>query len=368
MTVSLSIQKRSRMVGIDLFRGLAIYAVVILHTDEGVKVLPPAWSWITDFALFAVPFFLATAFYLAIHKLYLYQSPYPLRSRLIRLLIPYGCWSVFYLLYKTAKYTFAGEPTRIADLFGDPLSLICFGGAAFHLYFISLLVAGTFLIKFSEFLIKNKVGLKHLGYITLTSLLLYELVLVVGNNLQGDVNVTFQPLQSIVFSLSNSNPLLRWFQVELSWLFRCLPYVMVAMLLAHPSVQKPFLQLTDQYSILWLFIFFICNAFGALILPESLYEVARGYTALVAAIALSNSLKYHPLIGHIGLCSFGIYLVHLFFVEVFHSFAVRIYPDYVDHIHTSTLVAVSIFIFLISWATTAMLIKHKRTSRILFGA
>ena len=367
MMASSNIQKKPRMLGIDLFRGLAIYAVVILHADEGVKVMPPTWSWITDFALFAVPFFLATAFYLAIKKLYLYKSSYPLGLRLIRLLIPYGCWSLFYLLYKAAKYTVAGELTRTVELFRDPLSLIFLGGAAFHLYFIPLLIAGTFLIKFSEFLIRYKVGLKHLGLITLISLLLYEVILVVGNHLQGHVPVNLQPLQSIVYSLSNSNPLLQWFQVELSWLIRCFPYVMLAMLLAHPSTQKTLSRLISKYSLLWLLVFFICNAFGTFILPESLYELARGYTALLAAISISSYLKANNFIANLGICSFGIYLVHLFFVEIFQSIAVRIDANYINQINTIQLVAISSSIFAISWITTILLMKHKNLSRFLFG-
>ena len=62
--------KQPRSVGIDLLRGLAIYSVVILHADQGVRVLPESWAMIRQASTFAVPFFLATSFFLAANKLY----------------------------------------------------------------------------------------------------------------------------------------------------------------------------------------------------------------------------------------------------------------------------------------------------------
>lgn len=357
---------QKRLVGIDLFRGLAIYAVVILHTDEGISVLPPVWSWITDFSLFAVPFFLATAFYLAIDKLYRSQSPYPIRSRLVRLLIPYAFWTVFYLLYKVLKWTAAGESSQLFGLFQDPLSLFFFGGAAFHLYFLPLLFTGTLLLKFSEFLIRRKVTLRELAIMGLASLLIYE-ILLLSSNIPNSSNILFQPLLMSILSVGSSNPILRWVSVEFSYLLRCLPYVLLGMLLLHPNARKFCLKLTTGHPALWLLIFFICNAFGSLLLPQSVYEIARGYTALLAAIALSNHLKDYDLIRNLGLCSFGIYLVHLIFIEIFQSIAVRIYPNYTDHINSATLIVISMVILLISWGVALLLMQRKNLSRLMFG-
>ena len=82
-------KRQQRLIGIDLFRGLAVLAVAILHVVEGGSIDSiSGWRQITDFALFAVPFFLALSFYLAIEKLYLSPQPYPLGARLTRLLVP----------------------------------------------------------------------------------------------------------------------------------------------------------------------------------------------------------------------------------------------------------------------------------------
>ncbi len=359
-------KRQQRLFGIDLFRGLAIYAVVIQHTDQGILVQPLVWSWIKDFARFAVPFFLATAFYLAIDKLYRSQSPYLLPSRLTRLLIPYSVWTFFYLLYKALKWTVAGESSKILGLFQDPLSLFFFGGAAFHLYFLPLLVTGTLLLKFSEFLIQRQVSWRELAIAGLSSVLIYEILLVSNYDPNG-FNIPFQPLLATAFPSSDYNPIARWVLVELAYTLRCLPYILVGMLLLHPDARNCCLKLTDRYPFLWLLLFFICNAFGSLVLPQAVYEIARGYTALLAAIALSNYLKDYAPIGNLALCSFGIYLGHLFFVEIFQSVAVRVDPDYMYHINTATLIAISIIILLISWGTTLLLMRYKNLSRVMFG-
>jgi peptidoglycan/LPS O-acetylase OafA/YrhL len=358
--------KQPRLIGIDLFRGLAIYAVVIVHTDEGITVLPPVWAWITNFSLFAVPFFLATSFYLSINKLYLSRGTYPLRSRLIRLLLPYGFWTALYLLYKVARYAAAREPSKLLNLFNDPLSLFFFGGAAFHLYFLPLLITGTFLLKFSEILIKREVPLKGLALIGIVCILIYELLLVSGSY-PNNSSIPFQMPLASVFPAINSNPLLRWMLVELSYILRCLPYVLVGMCLFHPNTGNFWLKLPVRYALVPLFMFFICNVFGSHFLPQSVHEITRGYTALVAAIALSNCLKDRAIIRNIGLCSFGIYLIHLFFVEVFQSIAVHVYPDYFYYISTASLIVISITILLVSWVATILLMKRKSLSWIMFG-
>jgi peptidoglycan/LPS O-acetylase OafA/YrhL len=368
MKANLGSSQKPRMIGIDLFRGFAIYAVVVLHIDEGVNTLPNDWNWITDFALFAVPFFLATAFYFAIGRLYHTQKPYPLYSRLLRLIIPYSCWSILYLAYRFSKYTITGESTKIMDLFSDPISIIFFGGAAFHLYFIPLLISGTFLIKGAEFLIKRNVRLKHLLYVALISLVLYEVVLAIEGSLQGNDSLATQPIQLIALTLDQYSPFSHWLKTELFWMLRCLPYVMMAMILAHPANPNGILKISKYNPVLWVFVFLTCNIFGDVFLPSSLHELARGFTALIAAIALSNDLKIYTPIRQLGFCSFGIYLIHLFFVEVFQSAAVRIEPDYTNSISTITLVSASIVVFLISWITVTILTNYSRVSKILFGA
>lgn len=359
--------RQQRSIGIDLFRGLAILAVAILHVDGGIKVLPVGWSRITDFALFAVPFFLALSFYLAIDKLYASSQPYPLRSRLARLLIPYSFWSAFYLVYKVIKYGIGGEPSKLANLFQDPLSLLCFGGTAFHLYFLPLLAVGTVLIKFLEWAISKKISLKGLVLLCLVSCLSYEILLRSGNEYQIGINQAFQPLLAAVLPMGNSNPILRLLLAIVACILRCSPYILVGAIFTHPSARKFRLRFVDGHLFQWLFIFIILNIFGSQILPRSLYEVSRGYVALFAAISFPDNLRISSPIKSLGVCSFGIYLIHLFLLEIFQSILNRIYPNYIYHASIGMMITAALIIVAISWAITFFLIKNKKVSRIIFG-
>jgi peptidoglycan/LPS O-acetylase OafA/YrhL len=361
-------EQKQRINGIDLLRGFAVYAVVILHSDEGITSLPPGWSEILHFSSFAVPFFLATSFYLGANRLYQTKERISLKARFLRLLIPYGFWTVFYLLYRALKYAIANEPEKLKHLFADPLSIIFFGGSAFHLYFLPLLFAGTLLIKFLEFPVRKQLSFLQLLLIGITSFLLYELVLISGNAFQNDTSIAFEPLSSSVFGRGFvSNPWIRFLLVEISWLIRCFPYVMTAIVLCHPKIKEQVTKLINCSVWIWLTGFILANAIGNYLLPDSLHEVARGYITLFLAIALSKNLKENSLIKNLGVCSFGIYLVHLFFVEVFQTIASRVYPSYTQETFLGFLVGVSLVIFAISWMTTLVLMKNKLVANLIFS-
>lgn len=359
--------QQKRLIGIDLFRGLAIFEVVILHISEGIPILPTFWAQIADFALFAVPFFLAVSFYLAISKLYSSPKPYPLRSRLARILVPYCFWSAFYLLYKVGKYTFAGESSKLLNLLNDPLSLIFFGGTSFHLYFLPLLAIGMLLVKSSEVLIKRNIPLKALCLISLASFLSYEILLMTGNEYQIGINIAFQNFLASVFPTGNSNPILRFVLIVIACIIRSLPYVLVGMILSHPSSTKFHLRCINGHPFIWLFIFIIFDEFGSKILPQSLHEIIRGYSALLTAISFQSILKENHLLKSLGFCSFGIYLIHLFIIEIFQSIIKRVYPSYINQANAIMLIIESILVLLISWAITFLIMRNKKLSGILFG-
>jgi surface polysaccharide O-acyltransferase-like enzyme len=360
-------KKSSRLAGIDLFRGIAVYAVIILHSDEGVLNLPTHWKQIINFAGFAVPFFLATSFYLTINGLYINSSFYSLSSRLIRLLIPYTFWSGLYLLYKATKYIINNEFYQLNSLFQDRISLIFFGGAAFHLYFLPLLLSGTLLVKLPEYLIKKQVTLKVIFLLCILSFVIYEFMLSSGNSFQiGSTNMAFQPLLNNIFPDGKQNTLLRLIFVEIAWMLRCLPYIFTAMLLNHPLIRRFFKP--NPYSQLILGLtFLLLNLFNFNHVCVSIYEVVRGYTTLILAISISGYLKTNSLIENLGLCSFGIYLIHLLFVEVFQMIENKLYHNYLTQVSTLALLGISIITFFISWIVVFLLMKNKTISKLMFG-
>ncbi len=356
-------KQKKRNLGIDLFRGIAMYAVVILHSDEGISATPQAWDLITNFAGFAVPFFLATAFYLAINKLYLIGSDYKFKNRLPRLVIPYLCWSVLYLVYKVAKYSITNEFDQIIKVFQDRLSIIFLGGAAFHLYFLPLLITGTLLIKVSEFLIKRQVRLNILIVLGIISFVFYQLILISGNSFALDTSTAF----SALIPKENQSPLIRLILVAIAWIVRCLPYIFTATLISHPKLREKWNKPKTSYTLISGLLFVSINLFGGLYLPQSIYEVVRGFSTLLFAIYLSNNLKDNSTIANLAQCSFGIYLIHLIFVETFWIIASRLYPEVRSQVSTLTLLTVSIVGFGISWIATSILLRIKLISSLMFG-
>lgn len=361
-------EKKQRLTGVDLSRGIAVYAVAILHSGDGV---PATTGWagiLTQFSGFAVPFFLATSFYLAISKLYTSKAKYSLKSRLTRLLIPYAIWSAIYLVYRVLKYWISNKPEYLNQMFQDPISLVFLGGAAYHLYFIPLLLTGTLLIKVAEYLLEKRVKLKILVLLFVTSATLYELVLFSGNSFQLGPNVAFQGLLELVLPDGNRNPFLRLALVEVSWILRCLPYIFMAMILSYLAIDKNLLKLNAKYTILVFGIFFLLNAFGRLFLPEFLHELARGYSSLLFAISLSNNLKENHIVTNLGLCSFGIYFMHLIVIEVSKPIANKVYPDLITPVSALTLLTLATLSFLVSWVATSVLVtKQKSASKLMLG-
>lgn len=361
---------KPRLTGIDFFRGVAVFAVVLLHSDEGITVVPPLWTPILEFSAFAVPFFLAVSFYLAINKIYVTVGKYDLQSRLIRLLYPYLTWTLMYLGYKVFKYLIQNESENIAKLIQDPVSILFFGGAAFHLYFLPLLASGTLIVKIFSLVLERKrqIKVQYLIGLCILSFVLYELIIISGNSFDIGGGMAFQEWAGK--NLLEENQLLRIFLVELAWWIRCLPYILVSALLVHPAFKtKIHDQLNNFYVLLFLCIsFVIVNLFGANFLPASVYEVSRGYLGLLSGISLSQYLSPSPLLTSVSLCSFGIYLSHLLFVEALQIIETRLYNGVILRASTPGLILFALLAFAISWIATHLMMQRKSVARLIFGS
>ncbi|MBW4518510.1 MAG: acyltransferase [Scytolyngbya sp. HA4215-MV1] len=359
--------KSSRLPGIDLFRGLAVIAVAILHSDNHM----PTHGWaafLEHFASFAVPFFLATSFYLAVRKLYISQSPYSLRSRLSRLLIPYVIWTGIYLLFTLLKYTISSREGEIGAIFRDPVSIIFLGSPAYHLYFIPLLLIGTLLLKGAEWLVQQQIRVGTVLFLLILSEMAYEVILISGNGFELGANAAFQTAFSAVGINVQQYPLLRVGAIAIAWILRCLPYIALALLWQHPFVQQRLPELGVRSVVITGLIFMLINIFGDRMLLVGIYEIARGYTALIFALSLSTVIKDHPLITSLGLCSFGIYLMHLIWVETLKTVLGRIFPYLLTNVTALTLLIFACLACTISWFLTALLIRQKGfLPKALFG-
>lgn len=370
-TIARSLQnpaRPSRLLGLDLLRGAAVIGVILLHADEwnGIEQLPAGWlSWVA-LSLFAVPFFLAASFYLAVSKFIEQpERPFSLGPRLRRLLIPYVVWSGIYLLYKIARYGLLGDWDVLRSITSDPILIIFVGGAGFHLYFLPLLMTGTVLLKSLSGSVKYKLkGITGLIFFIL-SLSLYELVIQTGNTVDVSSGSAFNGwLES---ALTTNNLLLRPVLVYLAWAIRCLPYIAFAFVI-YPILTKQ-VNLLRSWSVFVVIAlsFLMLNLYGSTILPLGLFEVFQGYMGVILAITLSSHLSSHPIIKSLGRCSFGIYLCHLLFLEVFQTVWIRVSPETARNPSIILLFGIIGLTFLLSWGLTQWLIQRRILAPWLFG-
>ncbi|MEA5497264.1 acyltransferase [Limnoraphis robusta Tam1] len=356
-----------RLTGIDFFRGLAIFAVVIVHADEGITVELSLWNQILEFSGFAVPFFVATSFYFGFCKICSTQGQYNLKSRLTRLMIPYFVWTGIYIVYRILKYLIKNETESINQLFQDPIGLIFFGGAAFQLYFLPLLAAGTIWVKPLSSFTHKKHNILVLFSLLIFSLIVYELVLYSGNSFVNGAGVAFQTWNNTLPVNLKDNQILRIILVFLAWTIRCFPYIFMAIILAYPGVNEKLQKKSLGYTVLMLISFCLVNRWGHDYLPEVLYEVGRGYLALLLALALSNYLPENKWIKNLAFCSFGIYLIHLLVVETFQIIENRVYPGETLRGSSLNLLIFALLSLVISWIATDLLMRRKKISQLMFG-
>jgi peptidoglycan/LPS O-acetylase OafA/YrhL len=336
--------RKPRLAGLDLCRGVAAFAVVILHADESMTAQPAGWSEILSLASFAVPFFLATSFYLIIQKLTTSHKPIAWQTRLMRLLIPYGFWSVLYLGLNILRLMLKHYPDPLHKALTDPFGLVFLGRAGFHLYFIPLLIIGTLIIIAMQPLIRRQSSLLTRGGWVIASILIYQSYRLFMLDGTAEISIFGDILALIGYAV------------------RCLPYIAIALLLAHPDVQPKLFNFTATFTSLTVFV--LLNLSSLPLVLQAAYEPLTGFSALVFALSISHQLKGNRLIAQMGQYSFGIYLMHLAVVEVCWSIIQRIGRT------TDSIVVplgVAVLGFTISWWITSQLIKQKGLAKIMFG-
>jgi surface polysaccharide O-acyltransferase-like enzyme len=377
---------QSRLFGIELFRAIAAFAVVVVHAagfiqySDQLPIHADRWLLVvTQVCRFAVPFFLAASFYFVVGKLLSapeqFETKKFLWSRTVRLLLPYGIWSLIYLSVRMLKSL--NSPEGVTLLFQDPIFLIFLGGSAIHLYFLPLLYTGSFFVP----LLKGnfaKLNLKWYVLLLLSACALYELLFVTGNSFELGINCLQQPqgcsvaLESLFRSSGLSglkNPLTRLLSVEFVWTIRCSMLILTSVVLYHRSLQH---WLARQGWQTGCGIFLLATLGGLLehfkvsYFPLSLYELGVGYGPLLWGIALSRSKVSSLLILQFGKVSFGIYLVHYLILICIFSAVVKL-PTVLLQFCPPLVLAllVSVVTYVISEAVTFQLSRQHAFRRLL---
>lgn len=350
----------SRAAGIDLCRGLAAFAVILVHSGDETWGVP-----ISDRAIqfrhlfyFAVPFFLAASFYFSTKRTPLKINRAFWQKKIQRIVVPYLLWSLLYVVVKLAIAFLTQETTQIPQLLADPVAIVFLGGASYHLYFIPLLIAGTTLLYLANYLSQVKYSVFLLSFLATVSILLYQLLIVSKNDFNlGEYNAFAQ-----LFPVLGGNILAqiwRCILVNLAWLIRCFPYLAIALLL-QAILRKDRQWLYQPANVTAIFLFFLLvDILGAKYLPDALSELLIAYSLLIFGIAVSQYISNSNLITNLGLCSFGIYLIHPLVKSVVEILLAKSLPQVTQSVSIISMLIYAISSFVLSWLAIALMQKNK---------
>jgi peptidoglycan/LPS O-acetylase OafA/YrhL len=360
-----------RLLGVDLFRGIAAYAVVFVHSGDESLGLPISQEAISLRMLFyfAVPFFLASAFYFITSKSEIDISQRFWRSRVDRILIPYASWSIIYLIFRSIFFFQSKQMDRLWDLLRDPLSIFFFGGASYQLYFLPLLFTGTFLTIIAKYMQKIHISYIFIGFFAIFSIIIDEWLIKSGNGFQLNPNTAFQNLIQTAGWQISSLPLLRFFLVQIAWLIKCFPYLFIGILLL-PLFNQIKKWNSFYRSITMLscgIIFLLSGAATSIGIPEVLKNVLQAYSLLLLSIILSGYIQNSWFIESIGACSFGIYLIHPFSMLGVKLLLSKTFPILSSEVSIFSMLTISIASFSVSWIGIASMAKYKWISKYTLG-
>ena len=359
--------KTTRLNGIDLCRGLAAFAVILVHSGDetwGVPISEAAISFRQLF-YFAVPFFLAASFYFGTRKLPLKLDRSFWVKKFKRIVLPYLLWSTFYVVMKTIIFSLSNETAEVKRLLANPISLVFFGGASYHLYFIPLLLAGLVLFYFVNYLTKLPNQTVVLGCSALFSLIIYQLLLDTGNDFNLGTASAFPGLLQFVPANNIFYQPVRIVLVYLSWAVRCLPYLTIALLVNHVLKQNIGRWFYTRTTATVLLVICVLANVGEPLLPGAVNEIAIAYSLLLFGISISKYLPENNSIDNLGACSFGIYLIHPFIKSAVDVFLVEFFSQITQSVSILSMCVYAIATFFISWGVVSLMLRQKFIARYI---
>ena len=360
--------KATRLVGIDLCRGLAAFAVILVHSGDETWGIPISSQAIQFRYLFyyAVPFFLAASFYFGTQKSSLEIDREFWQKKLQRIVFPYFLWSMFYVLSKILVFALSQDRDRLKELLADPLAILFLGAASYHLYFIPLLLAGTMLLYLTNYLKKRKNSLILLSLFSIVSIALYQLLIFSKNDFDLGSYTAFPSLLSLVDPNNFLYQPWRIVLVDLAWITRCLPYFCIALLIHQLLEQNNCQWLYERETVVAIFLLFLLiDITGTSYLPASVNEIAIAYSFLLFGIAVSPYISHNNLITNLGLCSFGIYLIHPVIKSAIEIILVVVLPQATQSVSIFSMLLYSITSFLLSWSLIGLMQKNKMVSQYI---
>lgn len=373
--------RSKRLLGIELMRGVAAFAVVLSHSGDGTwGEMGQGVVGLRSFFSFHVPFFLAISFFFTAGKFLPYKHEshrnLDLKPRVQRIILPYLTWSIIYILFRSIFFIILGESEKIANLYGDIPSLIFFGGASYQLYFLPMLLVGTITFYTLNWL-SQRWNLLKILLLLFISLLARIAVLITGNQFHLGPDVAFQA----VFEQVGFDPYiipLRIVAVFTVWAITCFPYISVALLLRFLEFRFSKLKVTGEqaspcfsgfspYILLSLSTatFLIANfSINTMMLTRPFQKVMVAFSLVGIAISLPKGLLEksrfsEAVTASLGKCALGIYLIHPLIIRFVRIGVELTYPDSVNRISVFSILLTSSTSFSISWLLISKMIKSK---------
>ncbi len=354
--------KATRFVGIDLCRGLAAFAVILVHSGDetwGVPISDQAIQF-RDLFYFAVPFFLAASFYFGTKQLPVRISDTFWKKKLQRIVVPYLVWSIFYVVSKIIIFSLTDNTDLVQQLLSDPSAIVFMGAASYHLYFIPLLLAGTILLNLTNYLTELKSSTIWLFLFFIISITVYQILILSNNNFNLNSYTAFPELLKLLRADNVLYQLWRIILVNLAWFIRCLPYFIMAVLINKILKQSTCKWLYKKSFIAILLIMFVSiNSAGGKYSLNALTEIIIAYSLLLLGIAISQYIPDIVFITNLGLCSFGIYLIHPFVKSAVEIILIKLVPQVNQSISIVSILTYSILTFITSWISIYLLRKNK---------
>lgn len=360
--------KATRLVGIDLCRGLAAFAVILVHSGDETWGLPISSQAIQFRSLFyyAVPFFLAASFYFGTKKSSLKINRKFWLKKLQRIIVPYFLWSTFYVFFKIVVFALSQDRAHLQELLADPIAIVFFGAASYHLYFIPLLLAGTILLYLTKYFKKRQNSLSLLSLFSIISIVLYQLLMFSKNDFNLDSYTAFPSLLSLVDPDNLLYQPWRIILVNLAWITRCLPYFCLALLIHQVLEQNDCKWLYERETAVTIFLLFLLiNVMGKRYLPASVNEIATAYCFLLFGMVVSPYISLNNLIANLGLCSFGIYLIHPVIKSAVEIILTIVLPQATKSVSIFSILIYSVTSFLLSWSLISWMQKNKMVSQYI---
>jgi peptidoglycan/LPS O-acetylase OafA/YrhL len=364
-------KSEQRLLGVDLFRGIAAYAIVLIHSGDQTLGLPisQAALYLRLFFFFTLPFFFATSFFFLLSKPEIDTPDKLWKSRLKHLVIPYLVWTIAYLIFRLSFFFKSGQIDRFWDLLNDPLGIFFLGSASYQIYFLPLLFVSNFLVLIPKYVPRIRTNYIITGFLALLSLGTYHWLMISGNAFRLHPNIAFYSVSQAIAWDFNSLPPLRLLLVEISWMLNCLPYLFVGILLAPLCTQINQWNSRDR-----LITAFFCGAIIVLSspaifpnTPDILKNVLEANCLLILSILLSNYIKGGWVFESIGTCSVGIYLIHPFLMIGVRGLLAKMLPALSNEVSVLSIFVISMLTFIASWVVIALMMKNKWTAKYMLG-